>query len=72
MKFERPAIVFTCCECGLPFQRSDDKRPDPLLCIACLILPGWFGDPGLRKAFAPRHNGIEAGLKPPAKREGKL
>jgi hypothetical protein len=33
------------------------------LCAACVMLPGWFRDPALRKHIAPDHDGRELAEK---------
>jgi hypothetical protein len=44
--------TFTCCECNrhvISFAYGSDKIPEPPLCAACLMMPGWTSDPLLRE-----------------------
>jgi hypothetical protein len=43
---------FTCCECKrqiISFGCRSEKVPEPPLCAACLMMPGWTSDPLLRE-----------------------
>lgn len=45
-------IEFTCCECRRRVSvvgPGFEKIPEPPLCAACLMLPGWINDPFLRE-----------------------
>jgi hypothetical protein len=45
---------FDCCECGrhiISYGYGSDRPPEPPLCAACLMLPGWPSIPELRKIF---------------------
>jgi hypothetical protein len=49
---------FDCAECGrhiVAFVRPSDAA----LCAACLHLPGWYRDVGLRRRLDPEHDGKE-------------
>jgi hypothetical protein len=50
---------FDCVECGRHIVILCGERPDPKLCAACLMLPGWFRDPRVRSILAPEHDGRE-------------
>lgn len=39
---------FDCCECHVHvISYGSDRPPEPPLCAACLMLPGWMSDPKL-------------------------
>jgi hypothetical protein len=43
---------FVCCECKRHVSVTGpgfEKTPEPPLCAACLMMPGWTGDPLLRE-----------------------
>jgi hypothetical protein len=43
---------FDCCECGrhiISFGFGSDRPPEPPLCAACLMIPGWPSIPELRE-----------------------
>jgi hypothetical protein len=45
-------VEFDCCECGrhiISFGYGSDRPPEPPLCAACLMLPGWPSIPELRE-----------------------
>lgn len=47
---------FTCCECSrriISFGYGSDKPPEPRLCAACLMMPGWMDEPLLRERLGP-------------------
>jgi len=42
-------IEYDCCEChDHVVAITLDKPPEPPLCMACLVMPGWMDDPVLR------------------------
>jgi hypothetical protein len=55
---------YTCAECGRDMIRL--TGPDMSnLCPACLMLPGWFRNPELRKHIDPDHDGRELAERAP-------
>jgi len=43
---------FDCCECGrhiISYGFGSDRPPEPPLCAACLMIPGWPSIPELRE-----------------------
>src|SRR6202035_4199320 len=49
-------VVFDCCECGrhmISFGYGSEQIPEPPLCAACLMLPGWQSVPELRRRLDP-------------------
>ena len=55
------AVDYTCCECGRAITLiTSDEPPEPPLCAACLMMPGWFRDPRIREILDPDHDGREA------------
>ena len=48
-----PAYEFDCCECGRHIVVLSGPKPDPPLCAACLMLPGWPRDKKLSAVIDP-------------------
>lgn len=54
---------FDCIECGRSIVRFGEDERLPLLCGACMMLPGWFRDPILRERIDADHDGREPALE---------
>ena len=48
-----PCPEFDCAECGRHLIVLCGDRPDPLLCSACLCVPGWLRIPAFRAVLDP-------------------
>jgi hypothetical protein len=51
-----PVVEFECCECGRFIISLAGPAPDPLLCAACMCIPGWFTDPVVAQMIDPEHD----------------
>ncbi len=50
---------FVCCECGRHIIVLVGLVPEPRLCAACTMMPGWFRNPAIRAMLDPDHDGKE-------------
>ncbi len=47
-------VEYDCCDCGRHILNfTYDAVPQPPLCGACLLVPGWFDVPELRRIIDP-------------------
>lgn len=51
-----PVPEFDCCECGRHIVMLCGTLPDPLLCAACLCVPGWYSLPAVARLIDPEHD----------------
>ncbi len=56
-----PDRSFTCCECGRDIVVLCGPAPGDagVLCLSCVVLPGWFRDPHLRQAIDRDHQSAD-------------
>lgn len=52
-----PGEEFDCCECGRHIIIVCGGIPEPPLCAACMMMPGWFSNPEVRAILDPDHDG---------------